>query len=193
MKKDSYLNRPPHQVRREDRAVSDEDWIRTFLDRAPYGVLAYSYEGQPFVNSNLFVFDEQAHAIYLHTAHVGRTRSTLEIAGQVCFSVSAMGRLLPAEEALEFSVEFAGVTVFGNAAVIKEETEKAYALQRLLDKYFTHLRPGKDYRPITSEELARTSVYRVAIDSWSGKRKEVDENFPGAFAFHTITPPYFQG
>ena len=192
MNNDTALNRPPNQVRRQDRAVTDEAWIRAFLDHAPYGVLAYNYEDQPFVNTNLFVYDEQAHAIYLHTARIGRTRATLDGGAPVCFSVSAMGRLLPAEEALEFSVEFAGVTVFGVAVVIEEESEKTYALQRLLDKYFAHLRPGKDYRPITADELARTSVFRVNIGSWSGKRKEVDEDFPDAFSFHSATPPYFQ-
>jgi nitroimidazol reductase NimA-like FMN-containing flavoprotein (pyridoxamine 5'-phosphate oxidase superfamily) len=192
MNNDTALNRPPNQARRQDRAVTDEAWIRAFLDQAPHGVLAYNYEGQPYVNTNLFVFDEQAHAIYLHTARIGRTRATLEGGRPVCFSVSAMGRLLPAEEALEFSVEYAGVTVFGVAVVIEEESEKTYALQRLLDKYFAHLRPGKDYRPITADELARTSVFRVNINSWSGKRKEVDEDFPGAFSFHSASPPYFQ-
>jgi nitroimidazol reductase NimA-like FMN-containing flavoprotein (pyridoxamine 5'-phosphate oxidase superfamily) len=29
---------------------------------------------------------------------------------------------------------------------------------------------GEDYRPITDEELKRTSVYAIAIESWSGKR-----------------------
>jgi hypothetical protein len=27
---------------------------------------------------------------------------------------------------------------------------------------------GKEYRPITDEELKRTSVYAIAIESWSG-------------------------
>ncbi|GAB4492318.1 MAG: hypothetical protein OHK0031_15360 [Anaerolineales bacterium] len=30
-----------------------------------------------------------------------------------------------------------------------------------------------DYRPITEQELARTSVYALMIESWSGK-----ENWP---------------
>ena len=29
---------------------------------------------------------------------------------------------------------------------------------------------GHEYRPITDQELARTSVYAIHIDSWSGKR-----------------------
>ncbi len=30
--------------------------------------------------------------------------------------------------------------------------------------------PGQEFRPITDQELKRTSVYAIAIDSWSGKR-----------------------
>jgi uncharacterized protein len=29
---------------------------------------------------------------------------------------------------------------------------------------------GREYRPITYQELKRTSVYRIQIESWSGKR-----------------------
>lgn len=170
-------------VRRQDRAVSDEGWIRQFLHEAPFGFLATVSQGQPFLNSNLFVFDENRNAIYLHTARTGRTRSNLEAGGRACFSVSRMGRLLPASEALEFSVEFSGVVVFGRAGVVREDGEKEEALQLLLDKYFPHLKPGSHYRPITPDELERTSVYRLDIESWSGKEKAVGEDFPGAFMY----------
>ena len=35
------------------------------------------------------------------------------------------------------------------------------------------------------EELARTSVYRIEIKSWSGKKKAVEADFPGAFLYGT--------
>lgn len=178
-----YAAQPFNQVRREDRAVTDEAWIRAFLHQAPFGALATVYQGQPFINNNLFVYDEAGHAIYMHTARVGRTRANLETSERVCFSLSQIGRLLPADEALEFSVEYRGVMVFGTATIVTAEAEQVHALQLLLDKYFPHLRPGKDYRPITPEELRRTSVYRIAIEQWSGKQKEVEANFPGAFFY----------
>ncbi len=176
-------------VRRADRAVEDEAWIAAFLTDAPYGCLATADGGQPFINSNLFAFDAARHCLYLHTARLGRTRSNIE-AGQaagapVCFSVSRMGRLLPADEALEFSVEYAGVTVFGAAHVVEDPAEQRLALQMLLDKYFPHLKPGRDYRGIVDEELKRTAVYRIEISEWSGKRKQVGE-FPGAYTFDDL-------
>lgn len=181
-----YSILPPNQVRRRDRAVEDEAWIRAFLHRAPFGVLATVHDGQPFVNTNLFVYDEAAHAIYLHTARVGRTPANVAASPRVCFSVSELGRLLPADEALHFSAEFAGVVVFGEAAVIEDPEEAKRALQLLLDKYAPHLRPGEHYRPITDDELKRTAVYKINIEHWSGKRKKVDDDFPGAY-FYPVT------
>ena len=32
------------------------------------------------------------------------------------------------------------------------------------------MRSGEDYRPITDNELKRTSVYGIKIESWSGIR-----------------------
>jgi nitroimidazol reductase NimA-like FMN-containing flavoprotein (pyridoxamine 5'-phosphate oxidase superfamily) len=170
-------------IRRKDRAVVDEAWIAALLHHAPLGVLATVYDGQPFINSNLFVYDEAQHAIYTHTARTGQTRTNIEAGERVCFSVSEMGRLLPASLALEMSVEYAGVTIFGRARVVAGDGEATYGLNLLLDKYFHHLRPGVDYRPIQPEELARTAVYRITIDAWSGKQKKAAADFPGAFFF----------
>jgi enamine deaminase RidA (YjgF/YER057c/UK114 family) len=94
-----------------------------------------------------------------------------------------MGRLLPSPLAFNMSVEYAGVVVFGRARLLAAEAEKRRGLQRLLEKYFGHLKAGADYAEPTPQELSLTSVYRIAIDSWSGKRKAVDPDYEGAFAF----------
>ena len=186
MRKD-YTTLPFNHVRRTDRAINDEDWIRDFLKQAPYGVLATVHNDQPFANQNLFVYDETKHVIYLHTARVGRTQANVAAEEKVCFSVSEMGRLLPAPVALEFSVEYNGVVVFGRGSIIQDEAEATRVLHLLLDKYFPHLERGVDYRPVVPEELKRTSVYRVDIDAWSGKRKKVEADFPGAFFYGELS------
>lgn len=174
---------PRSALRRRDRG-KDDAWVAAFMKRSAYGFLAtVGHEGQPFLNSNLFVFDDTGgeRRIYLHTHRTGRTRDNLELAEKVAFSTVAMGRLLPAPEALEFSVEYAGVVAFGTGRVVEDEDEARTALQMLLDKYAPHLRPGVDYRATTDDELKRTAVYRIDVEAWSGKQKEVPEDFPGAF------------
>ncbi|MFO7680587.1 MAG: pyridoxamine 5'-phosphate oxidase family protein [Chloroflexota bacterium] len=181
-----YTTLPHTHVRRQDRAVTDDAWIQALLHRAPLGYLATVHDGQPFINSNIFAYDEVKNVIYLHTAKVGRTQGNVEKGGPVCFTVTEMGRLLPAEVALEFSVEYAGVMVFGTAVIVHDETEATHALQLLLDKYAPHLQPGQDYRPPVPEELKRTAVFRISIDQWSGKKKEVPPDFPGAYFYDQV-------
>jgi nitroimidazol reductase NimA-like FMN-containing flavoprotein (pyridoxamine 5'-phosphate oxidase superfamily) len=180
---EDYAAPPLNQIRYAERAVDDETWIKAFLHRMPFGTLATVYEGQPFITTNLYVFDEAAHAIYIHTARVGRMRTNIEFEERVCFSVAKMGRLLPGGEALAFDVEYASVVIFGRAGVVEDDEQKRRALQMLLDKYAPHLRPGRDYRPITDDGLKRTAVYRIQIDSWSAKKNEAEPDFPGAFDY----------
>jgi nitroimidazol reductase NimA-like FMN-containing flavoprotein (pyridoxamine 5'-phosphate oxidase superfamily) len=174
---------PLSEVRRKDRQVTDQQWICAMLRETALATLATLEGEQPFLHMNLFAFDEARHAIYIHTARSGRTRTNLLHNTRVCFGVSEMGRLLPADTALEMSVEFASVVVFGRASLVNDQAEARHGLQLLLDKYFAQLHPGSDYRPITDEELARTQVYRIEIDEWSGKRKQVADDFPGAFSY----------
>jgi hypothetical protein len=182
-----YLHQPETAVRRSDRQVTDETWIKHFLHTAAVGVLATVHAGQPFINTNLFVYDETRHCIYTHTARVGRTQANVEQDQRVCFSIMTMGRLLPAPEALEFSVEYAGVTIFGAATLVEDATEAHTALQMLLDKYAPHLQAGQDYRPPIAEEIKRTAVFRIMIEQWSAKKKEVEADFPHAF-WYTEAP-----
>lgn len=182
-----YAALPVNEVRRSDRAVEDEAWIKEMLHRVPTGTLATTHEGQPFINTNLFMYDEPAHVIYMHTARFGRTRSNVEGDERVCFSVMEMGRLLPAPEALEFSVEYSGVTLFGKARIVEDMSEAAHALQLLLDKYAPHLKAGQDYRPPVEDEIKRTAVYRIEIEAWSGKRKKVADDFAGAYRYEDVT------
>lgn len=171
-------------VRRRDRNVEDEAWIIDFLQRGAIGVLATVEDGQPFINSNLYVYDHTRDCIYMHTAKHGRTRTNLDRnAAKVCFSIMEIGRLLPAETAKNFSVEYAGVVVFGTGCVIEDPEEAKYALQTLMDKYAAHLVVDRDYAAPNYDDLKTTAVYRIDIESWSGKKKEVADDFPGAYFY----------
>lgn len=181
---------PRAALRRRDRG-KDDDWIRAFLHAGRYGSTAtVAEDGQPFLNSNLYVFDEERHCIWLHTNRTGRTRSNVDADSRVVFSTTAIGRMLPAAEALEFSVEYAGVVVFGTAHVVQDPEEASYGLRLLLEKYAPHLAYGEDYRASTPEEIRRTAVYRVDIEAWSGKQKEAAPDFPGAYDIPDVSVPF---
>ena len=96
-----------------------------------------------------------------------------------------MGRLLPASKACSFGVEYASVVIFGQAHILTEPAERAFGLQLLLDKYFPDRRSGEDYPALDLEQMRDTAVYRVDIQSWSAKREQAPDDFPGAFYFES--------
>ncbi|OGO27966.1 MAG: hypothetical protein A2136_08830, partial [Chloroflexi bacterium RBG_16_54_11] len=171
-----------NQPLRKDRA-KDDAWIKAYLQRAPFGMLATEYDGQPFIKPTLYAYDAGENTIYIHGALQGRMRSNIEANPRVSFCVAEMGRLLPGATAMEVGVEYASVVVFGTLEVVSEAGQARYGLQQLLDRYFPHLTSGVDYRAIVQEELDITAVYRIKINSWSGKEEIARQDFPGAFKF----------
>ncbi len=173
---------PINQPRRKDRA-KDDTWIKAYLHKAPFGMIATEFAGQPFLKPTQFVYVEAENAIYIHGALEGRMHTNLELNPRLCFCVAEMGRLLPADTAMEVGTEYASVVVFGQVEVLKDTDQARHGLQLLLDRYFPHLKPGVDYREIIPEELNITAVYRIQISSWSGKEERATPDFPGAFSF----------
>ena len=169
--------------------------MKALLQRAPIGILATVHDGQPFLNSNIFIYDETKHAIYLHTARLGRTCANIEIDDRVCFSVYEMGRLLPAVTALKFKCRVCQCRRLWYRHSSSDPKQATDALHLLLRKYAPHLQVGQDYRPVVPEELVRTSVYGISIEEWSGKKKEAPADFPGAstYSYLRILSPLSQG
>jgi nitroimidazol reductase NimA-like FMN-containing flavoprotein (pyridoxamine 5'-phosphate oxidase superfamily) len=186
MEKQMMTDHEPLNKIRRSKCAKEDAWIREFLQRGAVGTMATSRDDQPFLVTRNYAYDDQRKAIYLHGARKGRTFDNVQINHKVCFSVSEMGRLLPANDALSVGVEYAGVVVFGKVVLVDDKAEAIHGLQLLLDKYFPHLKPGVDYKPIVPEALEITAVFRIDIESWSGKEKKAEEDYPGAFDYKEI-------
>jgi len=176
----NYANASPTQFQRIPSHTRDEAWIKEFLHHCQIGHVAHSRGEQPFITPTNFWFDEDRRRIIFHSNIAGRIRDNLEHHPTVCMEASEYGRFLPANTALEFGVQYRSVMLFGTILILENAEEKKEVLNQLLKKYFPHMEPGKEYRPITEQELARTSVYAIQIESWSGKEnwEEQAEQLP---------------
>jgi nitroimidazol reductase NimA-like FMN-containing flavoprotein (pyridoxamine 5'-phosphate oxidase superfamily) len=161
---------PINRVRRREHAVDDESWIRAYLREAPFVTVATECEGQPFITPMNFAYDDEARTLYLHGARAGRLYENLGRNERVCVNACRMGAVIPADTASGFSLEYDSVTAFGRMRPVTEEGEARHGLRLLMEKYGEGLRPEVDYRDVSEGDLARTVVYRVDIEAWSGKR-----------------------
>lgn len=162
---------PINFVRRRDRAVEDDEWIREFLERSPYGVVATERDHQPFMNPVVYAYDADTHSIYFHTSRHGQIFANIEQNSRVCFCASEVGEFVPATSASGLGVEYQSVVVFGRACVIDDDAEAERALRMLIEKHFSGPRFGAECMPISTETVRQTAVYRFQVESWSGKRR----------------------
>ncbi len=142
--------------RRPENARSEE-WIRAFLRTAQVAHIASARDSQPFLNPTSFWFDEPNHQIIFHSNIAGRVRSNLEANPRVCMETSELGKFLPSNVALEFSLQFRSVIVFGRARILEEPEEMRRALYGLLGKYFpchaSRPRVPRDHRQGTARHF----------------------------------------
>jgi uncharacterized protein len=170
----NYENQPPTAFQRLPDYVRDDDWIRAFLREQKVGHIAFVWDDQPFINPSTFWFDEENHQIIFHSNIAGRVRSSIDKNPKVCLEVSELGKLLPSNIALEFSLQYRSVMVFGAVQVLTDPDKARRGLYGLISKYFPGMVAGREYREITDKELRATSVYAIKIESWSGKENWKD-------------------
>ncbi|MCF8474889.1 MAG: pyridoxamine 5'-phosphate oxidase family protein [Emcibacter sp.] len=161
-------SRPASQQRRGHLKQSDA-WIRDMIKRLPIGHFATRWDDQPFVHPMTYVYVEDKHCIYMHGSTVGRRRANTERYEKMCFCATEMGRLLPSNQALHFSVQYRSVIAFGDVRSVTDDAEQKSALYALINKYFSPLELNKDYSPIRPEDIKMTTVYALDISEWSGK------------------------
>lgn len=170
----NYQDLSPTALQRLPEYERDDEWISAFLCEAKVGHIASARDNQPFLNPSTFWFDEANHQIIFHSNVAGRIRSNIESDSRVCFEASELGKMLPSNVALEFSLQFRSVIVFGTARILIDLDEKRRVLYGLIQKYFPTMTTGREYRQITDKELKRTSVYAIKIEEWSGKENWKD-------------------
>lgn len=169
-----YSNQAPIAFQRRPHLTRDDDWIRGFLQKAKIGHIASSMDGQPFINPTMFWFDEEHHQIVFHSNVAGRIRSNIESNPKVSLEASELGKFLPSNVALEFSLQFRSVVVYGTARVVTDPAEARRLLYGLIGKYFPKMTAGVEFREISDKELRATSIYAIQIESWSGKENWAD-------------------
>ena len=163
------------KIRRKDREVEDESWIKDILRYEPYCTVATAENNQPFIRPSAFYYSESDHSIYIHGAHKGRNFDNLIENSKICLCVYVVGKMRGHRRAFEFFLEQAGVIVFGKTSLLSDNNRKHEVMQLLFEKHTPHLEAHKDYDPASQSEMDQTTIYEIKIDSWSGKMKWTDD------------------
>jgi nitroimidazol reductase NimA-like FMN-containing flavoprotein (pyridoxamine 5'-phosphate oxidase superfamily) len=170
-------------IRYQGKAVDDPDWIPQFLSDQETGVLGLIDDETPHLVTQLFVYDDEEGVLFMHGAQAGRAYGLVENGDQprASFTTSEKGRYIPADEPVNFTVEYSSVVAYGTIDLLTGEAEKRRVLEQFMEKFAPQLSKGEDYEEMTEESVGRTAVYRLNVDSWSGKKGWKDPDTPGAY------------
>ena len=167
-----------------ERAVPDES--AEILVQGQVAHVGFIAGGQPFVVPMSYHFDPQAPDIlYLHGSVRSRAIEQLADGQAVCVTVTLTDGLVYSRKAMNHSMNYRSVMVFGHGKLVEDEGRKFEVFDQMVQKYFPGRHVGEDYNPPPSENLGITALVEVIIDEWSGKARRgaptgPDDNKPDA-------------
>ncbi|MFT7898922.1 pyridoxamine 5'-phosphate oxidase family protein [Tenacibaculum ascidiaceicola] len=158
--------------RGQKRAVYDVEKINTILDAGFIGFVSYIHEGKAI--SLPMAYGRNGDKIYLHSSQANRMLLSLLDAGEMSMTVMHLDALVLARSGLHHSVNYRSVTLFGSVKKIETPKEKEAALYCFME----HMMKGRwdDIRPMKAEELDRTLVVEMTIETASAKIRDVGVN-----------------
>ena len=152
------------EPRRTDRTMKTSREMKLLLERMPVGRLAVTTEDGPYIIPVNYLFFEGS--IYFHSGLSGRKMEALQADSRVCFLVDEVGPQVLWEQGCGISQVYKSVVCFGKAEFVEGPLEKREILERMVQKYVPSSYPVS---PMTDQNVKRTAVVRIVIESMSGK------------------------
>lgn len=151
-------------MRRHDKQITDPEEIDAIIRASKVCRLALALDNEPYLVPVNFGYDGQA--LYLHTAAAGRKIDFFENNPRVCFAFETEHQLLEDPQvACRWTMLYASVIGYGTIRELETEDEKRFALNRIMLQY-----SGRDDWSFADRELPATRLWRIEIESLSGKR-----------------------
>ncbi len=153
--------------RLKDRAAYDVDTVYQILDEGKVCHVGFVDNGQSYVIPMAYARIENK--LILHGSVLSRLLNKLATGVDICVTVTHIDGMVLARSAFHHSMNYRSVVVLGTAKPIIKETDKAIALDALVD----HLIPGrsKTSRPGTKQELKAIHVLEIEITEVSVKQR----------------------
>lgn len=150
-------------MRRQDREIRSRAEIDAIIRAAEVCRLAFARDNEAYLVPVSFGYDGRA--LYFHSAPSGRKLDFIAANPRVCFEVEADVTLLRNDnDPCAWSFAYSCVIGYGTVAELTSASDKARGLEEIMRHY------SERGWVIPDSQLAATRVWRVGIDSVTGKR-----------------------
>ncbi len=149
---------------RKDREITSRDEIESIINKALVCRLAMADENGPYMVPLSFGYRDNY--LYFHCAKEGRKLDILKKNNRVCFEIDADHEIVMSEKACKWGMKYKSVIGFGNVFFIEDVESKKKALGIIMRHY-----SGRSFE-FEEKEVNRVVIFKVEIESMTGKKKE---------------------
>ncbi|MCL2051895.1 MAG: pyridoxamine 5'-phosphate oxidase family protein [Lachnospiraceae bacterium] len=124
-------------MRRSDREITDKAEILKIIEKCDVCRLAFADNDIPYIVPVNFGFEHTNGRLilYFHGANEGKKHDIIAKNPIACFEMDCSHRLIEAEEAAGYTMEYESVIGNGKISYITEKSEKIGALKLLMKQY----------------------------------------------------------
>ena len=154
-------------MRRSDREVKDKSEIIEIIKKCGVCRLAFSDSNIPYIVPMNFGFEYtyETLTLYFHGAKEGKKHDIISKNPIVCFEMDCSHKLIKAEEACDYTMEYESVIGIGRIKYCTENTEKLHALKHLMSQY---TKTGDFTFP--DHVLDSVTIFKLEVSEFTGKR-----------------------
>lgn len=153
-----------------ERAVPQE--AQEILSQGLVAHVGFIEGDEPLVIPMSYHYDTaQPHSVYLHGSIRSRLLRTLAEGAPVCLSVTLIDGLVYSRKAMNHSMNYRSVVLFGQAQEVTDEAEKFALFDQMVQRFFPGRTLDQDYVAPPSQDLGVTSLIKVNIKDWNAKAR----------------------
>ena len=153
-----------------ERAVPEE--ASEILSQGLVAHLGFVQDDVPYVIPFTYHYESSTpEFIYLHGSIRSRALKHLSTGAPVCITVTLTDGLVYSRKAMNHSVNYRSVTLFGSATEVTDEDEKFELFDKMVQRYFPGRMVGHDYNAPPSPDLGVTALVRVSVEEWNAKAR----------------------
>ncbi len=158
-------------MRRSDREVTDKDEVITIIEKCDVCRIALSDGNTPYIVPMNFGYDYNGGelVLYFHGASEGKKHDIIKKNPIACFEMDCSHRLIEAEEAQHYTMEYESVIGNGSIYTISDKEEKRKALRCLMKNY------AKDKEfSFPDHVVDSVTMLKLVVTDFTGKRLKRD-------------------
>ena len=153
-----------------ERAVPEE--TSDILAQGMVAHVGFIQDEQPFVIPMSYYYDpQQPEFLYLHGSVRSRTLKHLAGGAPVCVTVTLTDGLVYSRKAMNHSMNYRSVVLFGKAREITQESQKAALFDQMVRRYFPGRTLDQDYHAPPSQDLGATALVEVTLEEVNAKAR----------------------